>query len=478
MKGRLREQGPKPGLVPLFPNNNKVLSPVQIDAEFPEKLQCLFRPKRMKILYGGRGAGRSWGVSRALLLIGTHRPIRVLCCRELQKSISESVHKVLSDQVVALGQGAFYEIQANKIIGKNGTTFSFEGIRNNATAVKSYEGIDYCWVEEGDKVSKASWEILLPTIRKKGSEIIVTFNPSLADDYTYRTFVLDSDLKDMGDGVKESDDTIVVKMTYQDNPWFFHDTSLPSLMEKTKRQDPDAYLNVWLGNPVEHLEGAVYAKQLRKAKTEGRICQVPWEKEVPVQTAWDVGRADATSIWFFQKVAFQNRILAYFEDKLQDDVSYYLKECQRKGFVYEQMWLPHDAKAKRLGTKRSIYEQVKAAYPTDLVPKLSIADGINAARMIFHNCYFDESGCEDGLQTLRNYKYKVIEGQLSNEPLHNWASHGADAFRYLALVIGRGRGQGTATIAGRLAEAAKSTAKAVAGKLSGDGTAGNSWLGH
>ena len=123
-----------------------------ITAEFPEHLQCLFQPKRYKVLYGGRGAGRSWGAARALLLIGTEKPIRVLCARELQNSIAESVHKLLSDQIDALGLRGFYEIQVGKIMGANGTTFSFEGIKNNTTKIKSYEGIDYCWLEEANKV--------------------------------------------------------------------------------------------------------------------------------------------------------------------------------------------------------------------------------------------------------------------------------------------------------------------------------------
>src|SRR5258708_18969379 len=162
---------------------------MEVNAEFPGHLQILFRPKRRKVLYGGRGAGRSWGCARALLLMGQMRTIRVLCCRELQNSITESVHRVLSDHIESMGLGAFYEIQVAKIIGKNGTTFSFEGIKNNHTKIKSYEGIDYCWVEEADKVSKASWGILIPTIRKNGSEIWLTFNPELETDYTFQRFV-------------------------------------------------------------------------------------------------------------------------------------------------------------------------------------------------------------------------------------------------------------------------------------------------
>src|SRR5437016_5778465 len=157
-----------------------------ISAEFPSHLHCLFRPKRRKVLYGGRGAGRSWGCARALLLIGTERPIRVLCCRELQNSITESVHQLLKDQVDALGLEGFYNVQVARIIGKNGTTFSFEGIKNNSSKIRSYEAIDYCWVEEANKVSKASWVVLIPTIRKANSEIWITFNPELDSDYTYK----------------------------------------------------------------------------------------------------------------------------------------------------------------------------------------------------------------------------------------------------------------------------------------------------
>src|SRR5271170_648074 len=105
----------------------------EISTEFPEPLQCLFRPKRYKVLYGGRGAGRSWGVARAMLILGTMKPIRVLCCRELQNSITESVHKLLSDQIGNMGLDSFYEIQVARISGKNGTSFSFEGIKNNTT---------------------------------------------------------------------------------------------------------------------------------------------------------------------------------------------------------------------------------------------------------------------------------------------------------------------------------------------------------
>ena len=134
--------------------------------EFPQKLEILFEPKRYKVLYGGRGGAKSWGVARALLVLGVKKTTRVLCAREFQNSIGQSVHKLLSDQIIALKLESFYEITQNSIRGKNGSEFAFVGLKNNVANIKSYEGVDICWVEEAQSVSKTSWNVLIPTIRK------------------------------------------------------------------------------------------------------------------------------------------------------------------------------------------------------------------------------------------------------------------------------------------------------------------------
>jgi phage terminase large subunit len=180
---------------------------------FPEPLRKLFEPNRYKILYGGRGGAKSWGVARALLIIGAERPIRVLCAREFQSSISDSVHKLLSDQIELMGYGPgqknFYEIEKATIKGKNGTEFVFAGIRHNVGRIKSYEGVDIVWVEEAENVSRNSWEVLIPTIRKAGSEIWLTFNPALESDETYQRFV-----------VNPPPGALLLKLNWIDNPWF------------------------------------------------------------------------------------------------------------------------------------------------------------------------------------------------------------------------------------------------------------------
>lgn len=422
-------------------------------AEFADNLQVLFQPKRYKVLWGGRGAGRSWGIARALLILGTQRAIRVLCCRELQKSIAESVHALLKDQIEALGLGHLYRVEVAKIYGKNGTIFSFEGIKNNTTAIKSYEGIDYCWVEEANKVSKASWEILTPTIRKEtplnwreigmvkpdfAAEIWISFNPELDTDFTYVRFAKNQKLKPVSHvgsagqiWVSHESDTISsVKMTWRDNPWFPH--VLRGDMEEMKEADYDSYLNVWEGHTIQQLEGAVFKKELRKLRESGRIMEVPYEPEVPVDCFWDLGRRDKTAIWFAQEVGMQWRVLEYYENS-GEDITFYLKELQNKDYFYGTHYLPHDAKHKKLVYKHSIEQQVRAKFENVVIlRKTSVADRVNMARMFFSKCYFDEMNCADGLGVLGRYRFTVTDGQYSNEPLHDDASNGADAFGYMA----------------------------------------------
>ena len=133
--------------------------------EFPEKLEPLFTPARYKVLYGGRGGAKSWGIARTLLVLGASKPIRILCAREIQKSINESVHQLLKDQIQALGLSDFYEVLNNEIRGKNGTLILFAGLKHNVHNIKSKEGVDICWVEEAQTVSRTSWDTLIPTIR-------------------------------------------------------------------------------------------------------------------------------------------------------------------------------------------------------------------------------------------------------------------------------------------------------------------------
>ena len=206
-----------------------------LKADFPDKLQCLFEPARYKILYGGRGGSKSWGIARALLILGAERKLRIACGREIQKSISDSVHHLLKSQIEQLGLGDRYRVYADHIDGPNGTLITFHGLKSNIDSVKSIEGIDIFWAEEAQTLSKASWDILVPTIRKEGSEIWVSFNPDLETDETYRRFVH-----------SPPRGAIVRKIGWRDNPWF--NQVLRDEMENTRARSEDDYLHIWEGH--------------------------------------------------------------------------------------------------------------------------------------------------------------------------------------------------------------------------------------
>ena len=394
-------------------------------AEFPVKLEGLFRKSRYKVAYGGRGGAKSWGIARALLILGAKSPLRILCAREFMTSMRDSVHKLLCDQIESLGLLGFYEITQASIRGKNGTEFSFVGLKNNIANVKSYEGVSICWVEEAQTVSRLSWNVLIPTIRAEGSEIWVSFNPELETDETYQRFV-----------ANPPEDCITMRVNWSDNPWFPETLRLEK--DSLKARDEEAYNQVWEGLCRQTVDGAIFAKEMQQAEKDGRITKVPYDATKPVHAVFDLGWSDSTAIWFLQFVGMETRLIRYIEDA-QKTISYYLATMQTYGYVYDTVWLPHDAENKTLAAAgRSIDDIVRAAgYKTTILPRVPILDSINAARTIFPNCYFDREHTADGLACLRHYRYEVDPdtGQFSRNPLHDHYSHGADAFRYIGLMI-------------------------------------------
>ena len=369
-------------------------SRMNLELDFPEKLGFLFEPHRYKILYGGRGSAKSWSVARALIAIAVQKQTRILCARELQNSISDSVIALLGDQIKAMGLESFFDVQRTAIYGKNASEFSFAGLKHNVTSIKSFEGVDICWIEEGQAVSKVSWETLIPTIRKPDSEIWVTFNPDLDTDETYKRFV-----------VNPPATAKIAKVNWSDNPWF--PQVLKDELEDLKARNVDAYLNVWEGHTRQMLDGAVYAQELRQAQEQNRIIDLIIDKTIPVQTFWDLGWADMTSIWFVQVIAGGEVRVIDFYQNCQKPIDHYAQVLQDKGYIYKDWWLPHDAEHKNM-TGKSVKDILEAmGKPIRITPKLSVADGINAARMLLNRVLFDVNRCADGLQNLRHYRYDV-----------------------------------------------------------------------
>lgn len=201
--------------------------------------------KRYKVAWGGRGGRKSWDIAATLVALSLKSKLRILCTREIQNSIKDSVHRVLMDTIDRMEVSHLFTVTDNAIVCKvTGSEFGFKGLHTNRTEIKGWEGADICWVEEAQLVTEESWMYLIPTIRKPGSEIWVSFNPISEDDPTYRRFI-----------TAKPDDAIVQYITYLDNPDCPQE--LIDEANKMKAQDEAMYRHVWLGEP-SNIGGRVY----------------------------------------------------------------------------------------------------------------------------------------------------------------------------------------------------------------------------
>lgn len=395
---------------------------VALTPEFDEFLQ----PHRYKCAYGGRGSGKSWTIARLLVLKAYAEPVRILCSREIQKSIQDSVLQLLADQIDMLGLSDFFEVQKTQILGVNGSRFLFEGLRSNITKIKSMEGINIVWAEEAESITKSSWDTLIPTIRTPGSEIWISFNPYDELDETYQRFV-----------VAPPPDCYTVKVNYLQNPWF--PPELLKEAEYLKAQDVELYKHIWLGECLSNKEGAYWAQQLKQLDEQGHITSVNIEAQLPVNTYWDLGVSDSTAIWFVQSFQNEIRVVDYYENHSQGLNHYidYLQDWRAKNQCsYGQHFAPHDIRVREMTTGKSRLEVArKMGINFQVVPNMPIQDGIQAARNILPRCWFDLDRCKHGLRALRNYRreWDEVKNVFKKQPLHDWSSHGADSFRYFAI---------------------------------------------
>lgn len=427
-----------------------------LEIEFPDKLLFLIdTPARYKIIYGGRGGMKTESIARALIILCLQRTIRILCLRELQTSIAESVHETLKFAISDMDLEEQFDVTNTTIVCKRtGSEFIFSGLRYNINKIKSLARIDIAWIEEAVNVNKTSWDKLGPTIRGrhiddpngmggpfgKGPEIWVSFNPELDTDETYKRFVLQRE-KFIPEFIKNEETgemerySIVVKTGYRDNKWLPED--LKKEMQVARQNNPDDYLHVWEGNTKQTIDGAIYADEIRKVLLEGRRGKVHYDPSRPVHTFWDLGHDDYTSIWFIQQIGVSYNLINYYQDRLKK-IPFYLKYLQEQEYVYGFHYLPHDADNETLAS-RSVKKIVLATYPKMVrtVPRvIRKVHGIRAARQVFDLCNFDEENTADGWQCLCRYKYDVDEnGIFSQNPAHDEASHGADAFQTFALSL-------------------------------------------
>jgi len=389
----------------------------------PQAFQFLFEKARYKVPWGGRGSGKSESVARYLLIEGAKESQTILCTREYQTSIKDSVHQLFAYLINLYKLQSIYKVTLNDIRGVNGTKFIFAGLRHNIENIKSIPNIKKAWVEEAETVSHHSWDIFIPTIRGEDSEIIATFNPILSDAATYQRYV-----------VSPPKDSIIKKVSYRDNPFF------PDVLEgerlEMKQKDPVKYKNIWEGECRSAVEGAVFADEIRKAEEDGRIGEVPYNKQVPVCTYWDLGKQAMTAIWWIQYVGTQWRILKHYKAHMRD-LQHFLKYVKEQEYTYDTHFMPHDATHDRLGMPASILTQARQTLRNVVpVPRIKQkGQAIDAAQQIFSECWFDQDLCKDGINDLRRYAFRIDPDtkKISKDPeTTGYERDTADAFMTFA----------------------------------------------
>lgn len=372
------------------------------------KLNPVFKkPSRYKILHGGRGSGKSWYVARQLVIVAANLPLRILCAREVQNSIKDSVHKLLVDTIARLELDALFEITDKTIRSKCGAEFIFKGLKHSVNDIKSTEGIDICWVEEAQTVSAESWAVLIPTIRKESSEIWACLNPNEESDPTYQRFI-----------VNPPDDAQVVQVNYMDNPYF--PQVLVKEMEYLKRIDFEAYENVWLGKPKSRSDAAVMKR---------------WRTETFSDDLW----READKLYFGADFGFAQDPSTLIRSFVIEDKLYIDYEAYGIGVEIDDMPAFYDAVPQardwRIYGDSSRPETIsylrRKGFNIEGVDKWkgSVEDGLAHIRafseIVIH------TRCKNTADEFRNYQYKI--DRLTGEILpiivdkHN---HCIDALRY------------------------------------------------
>ena len=222
----------------------------------PKAQEALSQHKRYTVLYGGRGSGKSFAIANYLIAESMQSRQRVLCAREMMNTIRDSVHRLLCDRIYVLKLDSFFDIQKDSIVNKlTKTDFLFKGIHSNIAEIKSLQGVTRCWVEEAEKVSRESFDILIPTIREEGSQLFFTFNPENEHSPCYEKFV-----------VNAPEDSAVAFVNFDSNDLF--PDVLRREMEYCKITDFDKYEHIWLGKCKGYSEDCIFRGKVKVEEFE------------------------------------------------------------------------------------------------------------------------------------------------------------------------------------------------------------------
>lgn len=412
--------------------------------ETAEVFEPLLQPARYKGAYGGRGSGKSHFFAELLIDDAMRFPgeagegLRGLCVREIQKSLKQSAKRLIEQKLndFGLGEKDGFKVYDSVIKTPGDGILEFQGMQDHtAESVKSFEGFQRGWIEEGQTLSSTSLRLLRPTIRwedvQRGlsSEIWASWNPRR------RTDPVDELLR--GDELPTG--AIIVRANWSDNPFF------PKILEQ-ERQDclrltPDEYGHTWEGEYATVLKGAYYAEALALAKKQGRIGKLTADPLVKVRSYHDIGgagkKADAYATWVVQFVGKQIYALDYYEAQGQT-LAVHVNWMRDNGYDGIEVVLPHDGvNTNNVTGKRYQDHWEEAGFDVRTVPNQgpgAAMQRVQAARRLFPRIWFDAERCEPGLDALGWYHEKLDEARsIGLGPEHDWSSHGADSFGLMAV---------------------------------------------
>lgn len=396
----------------------------------PSKLLPLWEsPARHNGIYGGRGSGKSHGIADFVIARAYDRPTRVLCGREVQKSIKDSVHQLLRDKIEAHDLTGFFNIGREEITAPNGSQFMFKGLRTeDITKVKSIEGVDIAWIEEAQALSTESLRTLIPTIRKEGSFLIYTFNPELDTDPIYERQI-----------AKPPADSLNIEMNWRDNPFFPDVLHAERLDDYERDTTPTKYIykHIWEGKCLPAVEGAIFADEVATLQQAGRIRPIEYDSSGKVHVIMDLGWG-VTVMLFAQRFGSTMQVIGYreFRNKTYDQMTQAVRAAH-PDWRWGKVFMPHDA-AHRDPKYGKSHKQVMEELEWDVhdIPQIGVANYIERGRKLFQNVYVSDSAeCRDLIHCLRRFKYMVTaDGRKTTGVDKDEYSHGGEAWCYAAVV--------------------------------------------
>lgn len=385
------------------------MKPIDVNIQLPAKLRQIFVPEgvRYRGAKGGRGSAKSAGFAQMALARGMERKRRILCAREIQMSIRESVHAEISNWVENLGLSWFYDVGDTYIRGLNGTEFIYRGLLRNLNSIKSMSSIDIVWLEEAETISENSWVKLDPTIRAPGAEIWACWNPEEEDSPTNRRF-------------REGDPMVAVaEVNWRDNPWF--PPSLNELRLRDKERDPDAYDHIWEGKPISRsdaqiLHGKWAVEDFDPASDwEGPYWGLDW--------GFSQDPLACVKMWVHDETLYIEYELFRTSLELRDTAPELLKI---PGMTQQSLIVADNARPESISHVKGDGMNIKACekWPG------SVEDGIAHLRGVYKRIVIHPR-CRNLITEARMYKYKVdpytdeVTSTIVDKHNHGW-----DAVRY------------------------------------------------